>query len=111
MKKSDNSEQVISRRKALGRIGLFATAAYTVPAFATLSMAHASSNASSSSDASGSSNSSSSSDASSSSNASTPSGASSSDVEEVCGVENPDATPEEAAVYTQCVIDVELAHT
>jgi hypothetical protein len=59
MKKSDATEQVITRRKALGRIGLFATAAYTVPAFATLSMAHASSGAStasgSTSDTSGSS--------------------------------------------------------
>lgn len=52
MKKSDTNEQVLSRRKALGRIGLFATAAYTVPAFATLSMAHASSGASSTSSAS-----------------------------------------------------------
>lgn len=98
MKKSDTSEQVISRRKALGRIGLFATAAYTVPAFTTLSMAHASSNASSSSDAS------TPSDASGSSAASTPSGASSSDIGKVCGVENLDATPE-GALYAQCLID------
>lgn len=52
MKKSNTNEQVLSRRKALGRIGLFATAAYTVPAFATLSMAHASSGASGTSGAS-----------------------------------------------------------
>ena len=42
----DNSEKTLSRRKALGRIGLFATAAYTIPAFTTLSMAHASSGSS-----------------------------------------------------------------
>lgn len=50
MEKKKTAEQTLSRRKALGRIGLFATAAYTVPAFATLSMARASSGTSEVSD-------------------------------------------------------------
>lgn len=102
MKKSDATEQVISRRKALGRIGLFATAAYTVPAFATLSMVHASSSgASSASDgASGatSSQSESNSAPSAQSDVSTPSDPSPSDVEETCG------SPEDAG-YLQCLKD------
>jgi|LGOV01.1.fsa_nt_gb hypothetical protein len=119
MKKSDTSEQVISRRKALGRIGLFATAAYTVPAFATLSMAHASSGASGSSDSSGSSDPSITSDpsvaseasvasdpsvASAASPASGPSAPSPSDVEKACGVENLDADTPEGADYAECLI-------
>lgn len=60
MDKIENSEvnnKTLSRRKALARIGLFAAVAYTVPAFTTLSIAHASgssdaSDASDSSDAS-----------------------------------------------------------
>ena len=109
MKKSDTSEQVISRRKALGRIGLFATAAYTVPAFATLSMAHASSGASSASSGASSGTSGASSGASGASSgtsaASTPSAASPSDVEETCGAEDLDTTTQEGADYAQCLID------
>lgn len=111
MKKSETSEQVITRRKALGRIGLFATAAYTVPAFATLSMAHASSNASSTSSASdGTSDASGSSDASGTSGASDTSGPSisvPSDVEALCSegelasVAGDLTNPE----YVQCLID------
>jgi len=99
MKKPAAPEQVLSRRKALGRIGLFATAAYTVPAFATLSMAHASSGASDASDASDAS------EASGSSDASTPSAASPSDVERACGTEPLDASSAEGVTYAQCVID------
>ena len=113
MKKSETSEQVITRRKALGRIGLFATAAYTVPAFATLSMAHASSNASSTSsasdgtsDASGTSGSS---DTSAPSVASGPSISIPSAAELACdkngfGVVGNDLTNEE---YVQCLINNE----
>ena len=36
---TETTEGTLSRRKALGRIGLLAAAAYTVPAFTTLSMA------------------------------------------------------------------------
>jgi len=101
MKKSDTSEQVISRRKALGRIGLFATAAYTVPAFATLSMAHASSGVSEASEASEPSEASEASDA---STASGPSISIPSNVEAVCtgnGLTADLADPE----YVQCLID------
>jgi len=105
MKKPAAPEQVLSRRKALGRIGLFATAAYTVPAFATLSMAHASSGVSNASDGS-----SDASEASEASEASTPSVASGpsisipSAVEATCSQDgvtadltNPD--------YVRCLID------
>ena len=92
MKKSDATEQVLTRRKALGRIGLFATAAYTVPAFATLSMAHASSGASDASDAS---DSSAASDASDASTASDPSAA---EVEAVCGLPGDEG-------YEACLLD------
>ena len=119
MKKTDAPEQVITRRKALGRIGLFATAAYTVPAFATLSMAHASSGASSASDgasdgasgasdgASGatSSQSESNSAPSAQSDVSTPSTPSPSDVEKACGVENLDTSTAEGKAYELCLID------
>jgi hypothetical protein len=37
-----SEEETFSRRKALSRIGAFATAAYTIPAMTTLSIAHAS---------------------------------------------------------------------
>ncbi len=86
----DNSEKTLSRRKALGRIGLFATAAYTVPAFATLSMAHASSGASSASAAS---------EASEASTASGPSDApADADVTAACGAPDSDG-------YAACLID------
>ncbi|MCK4861859.1 MAG: hypothetical protein KAS85_08130 [Rhodobacteraceae bacterium] len=107
MKKSDATEQVITRRKALGRIGLFATAAYTVPAFATLSMAHASSNASSTSSASGNSDASDASDASDPSVASGPSISIPSAAELACdktgrGIVGNDLTDSD---YVQCLID------
>jgi predicted metal-binding membrane protein len=101
MKKSDATEQVITRRKALGRIGLFATAAYTVPAFATLSMAHASSGASgtsTASEASTSSDASDASDASAASEASTASGPSASGVEATCGLPGDEG-------YDACLIE------
>ena len=122
MKKPDTSEQVLSRRKALGRIGLFATAAYTIPAFTTISMVHASSGASSgaSSDTSGaSSGTSAASEPSPASEPSVcsepsggsepgvcsePSGPSPSEVEKVCGVENLDTSTTEGAEYEQCLI-------
>ncbi len=107
MKKSDTSEQGISRRKAIGRIGLLATAAYTVPAFATLSMAHASGSSGVSSASNGTSTPS---IASTPSAPSTPSVASGpsisipSGVEALCsqnGVTADLANPE----YVQCLID------
>lgn len=108
MKKSDATEQVLTRRKALGRIGLFATAAYTVPAFATLSMAHASSGASSASDGASASSSTSSEPSGTpiaQSAASTPSTPSPSDVEKVCGVENLDTSTDEGKAYELCLIE------
>jgi hypothetical protein len=105
MKKSDASEQVITRRKALGRIGLFATAAYTVPAFATLSMAHASSGASGTSNASdGTSAASEASAASVASVASGPSISIPSDVETLCS-QNGVTADLGNADYVQCLID------
>lgn len=44
---TDNTPNDVSRRHMLTRIGTLAAVAYTVPAFTTLSMAHASSGASS----------------------------------------------------------------
>ena len=106
MEKSDATEQVISRRKALGRIGLFATAAYTVPAFATLSMAHASSGASGASNgtSTASSGTSVASVASTASVASGPSISIPSDVEALCSGNGVTADLGNAD-YVQCLID------
>jgi hypothetical protein len=109
MKKSDSTEQVITRRKALGRIGLFATAAYTVPAFATLSMAHANSGASNASNGTsaasdGTSTASEASVASVASVASGPSISIPSDVEALCS-ENDITADLGNAEYVQCLIN------
>ncbi len=46
MTKTNEDKTIVSRRKALGRLGLLAATAYTVPALTTLSMAHAKSGSS-----------------------------------------------------------------
>ena len=93
------SNETLSRRKALGRLGMFAAAAYTVPALTTLSMAHASGTSgaskASASGASASGASASGASASAASAPSTPSGA-----EAICGPANPGDT-----AYDQCLID------
>lgn len=97
---TNEDKTVLTRRKALTRLGVFAVAAYTIPAVTTLSMAHASSGGSAASAASGgSSNSGNSgpSDASDPSAGSDPSTASTAsgvddddDPSDVCGPENLD---------------------
>ena len=99
----DKDEQQISRRKALGRIGLLATAAYTVPAFATLSMAQAASGNSDASDSSDASEASDGSDASDASDVSDASGVSAAsncetlDASAAANLEDPG--------YVQCMVD------
>ena len=96
----DKDEQQISRRKALGRIGLLATAAYTVPAFATLSMAQAASgnsDASDSSDASEASDGSDASDVSDASGVSAASNCETLDASAAANLEDPG--------YVQCMVD------
>ena len=112
MTKTTKSEAVLSRRKMLGRIGILAAAGYSVPAFTTLSMAHASGTSGASTSgasASGASTSGASTSGASTSGAST-SGASTSApstsapsasaVEAACGPANPGDT-----TYDQCLID------
>jgi len=107
MTKTTKSEAVLSRRKMLGRIGILAAAGYSVPAFTTLSMAHASGTSGASTSgasASGASTSGASTSGASTSGASTSapstSAPSASAVEAACGPANPGDT-----TYDQCLID------
>ena len=93
----NKDEQQISRRKALGRIGLLATAAYTVPAFATLSMAQAASGNSDASDGSDASDASDGSDASDASGVSAASNCETLDASAAANLEDPG--------YVQCMVD------
>ena len=104
---SDTDQTMMTRRKALRRLGSVALFAYSVPALTTLSVAHASSgasNASNASEASDPSDPSDPSDASNASNASSSSGPSSSNGSnpafDACGEENL-ADPN----YVQCLSD------
>ena len=104
MDNTDKTEKTLSRRKALARIGLFATAAYTIPAFATLSMAQANSGASEASSSSEASDPSEPSEASAPSEASGPSISIPSEVEALCveaGVEGGLTN----ADYVACLIE------
>ena len=89
MTKTTKSEAVLSRRKMLGRIGILAAVGYTVPAFTTLSMAHASGASAGGSTGSGAST--------STPSTSTPSASA---VEATCGPANP-GDPD----YDQCLVD------
>ena len=107
MTKTTKSEAVLSRRKMLGRIGILAAAGYSVPAFTTLSMAHASGTSGASTSGastSGASTSGASTSGASTSGASTSapstSAPSASAVEAACGPANPGDT-----TYDQCLID------
>jgi len=107
MTKTTKSEAVLSRRKMLGRIGILAAAGYSVPAFTTLSMAHASGTSGASTSGastSGASTSGASTSGASTSGASTSapstSAPSASAVEAACGPANPGDTG-----YDQCLVD------
>ncbi|OUS04166.1 hypothetical protein A9Q96_14485 [Rhodobacterales bacterium 52_120_T64] len=105
--KTKTNNETLSRRKALSRIGLFVAAAYSIPAFTTLSMARASSGTSGTSTSDGASSSGASSGASSSgasSGSSDVSGASlsiTSEVEDLCGEDGDLANAEDV----QCLVD------
>ncbi len=87
MTKTTKSEAVLSRRKMLGRIGILAAAGYSVPAFTTLSMAHASGTSGASTSGA-------------STSAPSTSAPSASAVEAACGPANPGDTG-----YDQCLVD------
>lgn len=115
MTKDIEDKTVLSRRLALGRLGLLAATAYTIPAFTTLSMAHAGSRSSAPSKVSkpsepstpsAASDPSAPSEPSAPSRASRPSSATSpsSAAERACGPQNSGDT-----AYEQCLIDNGLA--